>query len=183
MNKSFPKEEYREVCLRLQPSRESVREVITMTKPRKYPRLKRKAFVGLAACIVLIFSLSVGVVAATDGKIVQNITNQLVIWYENLTIDKNASTPKETIAYAEDGTEIHVVHGYGKNGEYYVTLVYHSDSGRLGLTIGEEEIDITEHLQKDGNYTREYFYEGKQYRATVTGTPKKAELTTQEIKK
>ena len=88
MNKSFPKEKYQEICRGLQPSRESVREVITMKEPKKYSRIKRKTFVGAAACVTLIFSLSVGVVAATNGDIVQNATNQLIIWYENLTIDK-----------------------------------------------------------------------------------------------
>ena len=183
MNKSFPKEKYQEICRGLQPSRESVREVITMKEPKKYSRIKRKTFVGAAACVTLIFSLSVGVVAATNGDIVQNATNQLIIWYENLTIDKEASTPKEIVTYTEDGTEIRVVHGYGENGEYYVTLVYHADSGRLGLTIGEEEFDITEELQKNGTYIREYSYDGKDYKAVVTGTPEKAELATEEIGK
>ena len=183
MNKSFPKEKYQEICRGLQPSRESVREVITMKEPKKYSRIKRKTFVGAAACVTLIFSLSVGVVAATNGDIVQNATNQLIIWYENLTIDKEASTPKETVTYTEDGTEIRVVHGYGENGEYYVTLVYHADSGRLGLTIGEEEFDITEELQRNGTYTKEYSYDGRNYKAVVTGTPEKAELATEEIGK
>lgn len=181
MNKLFPKEKYQEICRGLQPSRESVREVVTMKRPRKYSRIKRKTFVGAAACVTLIFSLSVGVVAATDGEIVQNVANQLVIWYENLTIDKEASTPKETVAYAEDGTEIHVVHEYGENGEYYVTLVYHKDSGRLGLTVGEEEFDITEELQRDATYIKEYSYGGRKYKAIVTGTPQKAELAIEEI--
>ena len=45
MNKSFPKEKYQEICRGLQPSRESVREVITMKEPKKYSRIKRKTFV------------------------------------------------------------------------------------------------------------------------------------------
>ena len=69
---------------------------------------------------------------------------------------------QETVTYTEDGTEIRVVHGYGENGEYYVTLVYDADSGRLGLTIGEEEFDITEELQRNGTYTKEYSYDGKE---------------------
>ena len=44
-----------------------------------------------------------------------------------------------------------------------MTLVYHEDSGRLGLTVGEEEFDITEELQKNGTYTKEYSYDGKNY--------------------
>ena len=76
-----------------------------------------------------------------------------------------------------------MVHGYGENGEYYVTLVYHADSGRLGLTIGEEEFDITEELQRNGTYTKEYSYDGRNYKAIVTGTPQKAELTIEEIGK
>ena len=57
MNKSFPKEKYQEICRGLQPSRESVREVITMKEPKKYSRIKRKTFVGAAACVTLIFFL------------------------------------------------------------------------------------------------------------------------------
>lgn len=89
-----------------------------MKEPKKYSRIKRKTFVGAAACVTLIFSLSVGVVAATNGDIVQNATNQLIIWYENLIIDKEESTPKETVTYTEDGTEIRVVHGCGESGAF-----------------------------------------------------------------
>ena len=78
MNKSFPKEKYQEICRGLQPSRESVREVITMKEPKKYSRIKRKTFVGAAACVTLIFSLSVGVVAATKGTLYKMLPTSLL---------------------------------------------------------------------------------------------------------
>lgn len=42
MNKSFPKEKYQEICRGLQPSRESVREVITMKEPKNIPESNGK---------------------------------------------------------------------------------------------------------------------------------------------
>ena len=102
-------------------------------------------------------------VAATNGDIVQNATNQLIIWYENLTIDKEASTPKEDSSPIQKTEQKYVWYmDMEKTENVTVTLVYHADSGRLGLTIGEEEFDITEELQRNGTYTKEYSYDGKE---------------------
>ena len=42
-----------------------------------------------------------------------------------------------------------------------VTLVYHEDSRRLGLTIGDKENDITDPLREKGVYTQDYTLKGK----------------------
>ena len=53
MNEEFPKKNYQKACGHLTPSSGAVKEVYKMTKPKKYPRLKRKAFAGAAAAVVL----------------------------------------------------------------------------------------------------------------------------------
>ena len=99
--------------------------------------------------------------------------------FKNVTVDQEASTPYETVLHAEDGTQITVVHEYGEKGEYYVTLVYHEDTKRLGLTIGDKEIDITDQLREKGVYTQDYTFEGEERRLTVTGTPEDPKLETE----
>ena len=136
------------------PSSGSLREVYAVKKPKKYPRFKRKAFAATAASVVLICSLSVGVLAASDADIRQaagEAVQQIAMVFKNVTVDQEASTPYETVLHAEDGTQITVVHEYGEKGEYYVTLVYHEDIKRLGLTIGDKEIDITDQLREKGS--------------------------------
>ena len=66
-----------------------------------------------------------------------------------------------------------------EDGEYYVTLVYHEDSRRLGLNIGDTEIDITDQLRENGIYTQDYTFEGQERRLTVTGTPEEPQLETE----
>lgn len=149
---------------------------------RLHPRLKRKAFAATAASVVLICSLSVGVLAASGTDIRQaagEAVQQIAMVFKNVTVDQEASTPYETVLHAEDGTQITVVHEYGENGEYYVTLVYHKDSQRLGLTIGDKEIDITDQLKEKGVYTQDYTFEGEERRLTVTGTPEDPKLETE----
>lgn len=153
-----------------------------MKKPRKYPRFKRKAFAATAASVVLICSLSVGVLAASDTDIRQvagEAVQQIAMVFKNVTVDQEASTPYETVLHADDGTQITVVHEYGEKGEYYVTLVYHEDIKRLGLTIGDKEIDITDQLREKGVYTQDYTFEGEERRLTVTGTPEDPQLETE----
>lgn len=182
MNEAFSKEIYQKACERLTPSSGSLREVYAVKKPKKYPRLKRKAFAATAASVVLICSLSVGVLAASDTDIRQaagEAVQQIAMVFKNVTVDQEASTPYETVLHAEDGTQITVVHEYGENGEYYVTLVYHKDSQRLGLTIGDKEIDITDQLKEKGVYTQDYTFEGEERRLTVTGTPEDPKLETE----
>ena len=182
MNEAFPKEIYQKACERLTPSSGSLREVYAVKKPKKYPRLKRKAFAATAASVVLICSLSVGVLAASGTDIRQaagEAVQQIAMVFKNVTVDQEASTPYETVLHAEDGTQITVVHEYGENGEYYVTLVYHKDSQRLGLTIGDKEIDITDQLKEKGVYTQDYTFEGEERRLTVTGTPEDPKLETE----
>ena len=164
------------------PSSGSLREVYAVKKPKKYPRFKRKAFAATAASVVLICSLSVGVLAASDTDIRQvagEAVQQIAMVFKNVTVDQEASTPYETVLHAEDGTQITVVHEYGEKGEYYVTLVYHEDTKRLGLTIGDKEIDITDQLREKGVYTQDYTFEGEERRLTVTGTPEDPKLETE----
>ena len=174
MNEAFSKEIYQKACERLTPSSGSLREVYAVKKPKKYPRLKRKAFAATAASAALICSLSTDIRQAA-GEAVQ----QIAMVFKNVTVDQEASTPYETVLHAEDGTQITVVHEYGENGEYYVTLVYHKDSQRLGLTIGDKEIDITDQLKEKGVYTQNYTFEGEERRLTVTGTPEDPKLETE----
>ena len=186
MNEEFPKKIYQKACGHLTPSSGAVKEVYEMTKPKKYPRLKRKAFAGAAASLALTCSLSVGVLAASDTDVRQlagEAAQQIAMVFKNLTVDKEASTPYETVLHAEDGTQITVVHEYGEDGEYYVTLVYHEDSGRLGLNIGDTEIDITDQLRENGIYTQDYTFEGQERRLTVTGTPEEPQLETEILVK
>ena len=162
MNEAFSKEIYQKACERLTPSSGSLREVYAVKKPKKYPRLKRKAFAATAASAALICSLSVGVLAASDTDIRQaagEAVQQIAMVFKNVTVDQEASTPYETVLHAEDGTQITAVHEYGENGEYYVTLVYHEDTKRLGLTIEDKEIDITDQLKEKGVYTQNYTFE------------------------
>ena len=104
---------------------------------------------------------------------------QIAMVFKNVTVDQEASTPYETVLHAEDGTQITAVHEYGENGEYYVTLVYHEDTKRLGLTIEDKEIDITDQLKEKGVYTQDYTFEGEERRLTVTGTPEDPKLETE----
>ena len=60
-----------------------------------------------------------------------------------------------------------------------MTLGYHKDSQRLGLTIGGKEIDITDQLKEKGVYTQDYTFEGEERRLTVTGTPEDPKLETE----
>ena len=172
MNEAFPKEIYQKACERLTPSSGSLREVYAVKKPKKYPRLKRKAFAATAASVVLICSTDIRQAA---GEAVQ----QIAMVFKNVTVDQEASTPYETVLHAEDGTQITAVHEYGENGEYYVTLVYHEDTKRLGLTIEDKEIDITDQLKEKGVYTQDYTFEGEERRLTVTGTPEDPKLETE----
>ena len=182
MNEEFPKEIYQKACEHLTPSSGSLREVYAVKKPKKYPRFKRKAFAATAASVALICSLSVGVLAASDTDIHQaagEAVRQIAMVFKNVTVDQEASTPYETVLHAEDGTQITAVHEYGENGEYYVTLVYHEDTKRLGLTIEDKEIDITDQLKEKGVYTQDYTFEGEERRLTVTGTPEDPKLETE----
>ena len=143
---------------------------------------KRKAFAATAASVVRICSLSVGVLAASDTDIRQvagEAVQQIAMVFKNVTVDQEASTPYETVLHAEDDTQIIVVHEYGEKGEYYVTLVYHEDTKRLGLTIEDKEIDITDQLREKGVYTQDYTFEGEERRLTVTGTPEDPKLETE----
>ena len=167
MNEEFPKEIYQKACERLTPSSGSLREVYAVKKPKKYPRFKRKAFAATAA--------SDTDIRQAAGEAVQ----QIAMVFKNVTVDQEASTPYETVLHAEDGTQITVVHEYGEKGEYYVTLVYHEDTKRLGLTIGDKEIDITDQLREKGVYTQDYTFEGEERRLTVTGTPEDPKLETE----
>ena len=58
-----------------------------------------------------------------------------------------------------------------------MSLVYHEDTKRLGLTIEDKEIDITDQLKEKGVYTQDYTFEGEERRLTVTGTPEDPKLT------
>lgn len=183
MRDKFPKENYKKACAQLKPSGQSVKEVIFMKKPGKHLWRRRKTFAGAAASAALICFLSVGVMAAdTDiSEVAQAVAGQISMVFKNLTVDNGASAPYETVCYAEDGTKLSFIHGYGENGEFYVQLIYHEDQKRLGLKIGEEEEDITEVLSKNGSYTQEYTWEGKRCRLTVTGKPENAKLETEVL--
>ena len=105
----------------------------------KRPWRKKKAFVTLAAVLALTLSVSIVSVAATDGKIVEEVKDKVSVWFRNLTLDEEASTQDHMVLRAEDGTYIAI-----DQDERNPKLVYHEDSKSLGLAIGGREIDITE---------------------------------------
>lgn len=180
MRENFPQEEYKKMCGRLSPSQTSLEEILSVKKTGKAPKRRYRTLTGAAACVLLVCTMSVGA-AAADGDIISDMAAQVSVWFRGITIDNEASTPYETVAYTEDGTQISVVHGSGENGKYYVTLIYHEDSKRLGVKVGENETDITDQLIADGSYTQDYTYEGKSCRLTVTGPPENASLQTEVL--
>lgn len=92
MEDRFPEEEYRRVCSALKPSFQAEQEVVNMAEPGKRPWRKKKAFVTLAAVLALTLSVSIVSVAATDGKIVEEVKDKVSLWFWNLTLDEEAST-------------------------------------------------------------------------------------------
>lgn len=177
MPDDFPKERYKKACDMLTPSTALTKEVIYMRIPKKRSHLKSRTFVAFASILVLLFSVSIVSVAATNGKIIEDI----VYFFDDLVLDAGQSTDHEKLYHTEDGTDIRVVDDYGENGEYYVTLIYMADSSELHLKIGEAEKNITEELDTNGIYTEEYTYDGQRMKVTVTGDSKNADLLTEEI--
>lgn len=171
MEDRFPEEEYRRVCSALKPSFQAEQEVVNMAEPGKRPWRKKKAFVTLAAVLALTLSVSIVSVAATDGKIVEEVKDKVSLWFRNLTLDEEASTQDHMVLRAEDGMYIAI-----DQDERNPKLVYHEDSKSLGLAIGGQEIDITEELLEDGVYTTEYTYEGKTYGVTIQGELETAQM-------
>ena len=106
MEDRFPEEEYRKVCSALKPSFQAEQEVVNMAEPGKRPWRKKKAFVTLAAVLALTLSVSIVSVAATDGKIVEEVKDKVSVWFRNLTLDEEASTQDHMVLRAEDGTYI-----------------------------------------------------------------------------
>ncbi|OUP48281.1 hypothetical protein [Lachnoclostridium sp. An181] len=173
----FPKEQYKKACDMLTPSTAFTKEAICMIKPKKRSHFKSRTFVAFASVLILLFSVSIVSVAATNGEILKGVAYFL----DELVLDTKNSTPKEKVYHTEDGTNIHVVDGYGDNGEYYVTLISMEDSGRLHLKIGEVEKDITDELNEKGIYTEEYTYNGLDMKLTVTGDSENPILSTELI--
>lgn len=167
----FPEEEYRRACSGLKPSLQAEWEAVNMASPVKRPLRKKKAFVTVAAALALALSLSIVSVAATDGKIVEEVKDKVSLWFRNLTLDEEASTKEQMVLRSEDGTYITL-----DQSEENPRLIYHEDSKSLSLMIDGKEMDITEELLENGSYTVEYTCEGKKYSVTIQGDPETAEM-------
>ena len=134
MEDRFPEEEYRRVCSALKPSFQAEQEVVNMAEPGKRPWRKKKAFVTLAAVLALTLSVSIVSVAATDGKIVEEVKDKVSLWFRNLTLVYHEDS--KSLGLAIGGQEIDITEELLEDGVY--TTEYTYEGKTYGVTIQGE---------------------------------------------
>lgn len=166
-------ENYKTACGTLWPDTKKVEALIKSKGSKKRMRHKKTA-VLIAACTGIFACSIVGTAAAEHF--------QIRIFADGKIIQSAAEMEKK-----EDGYMIHVKEGKKTEREMSIAeelgvyVITHADHDKVGLVLGENEIDITDDLQETGEYKEMWENEGKTYLVEVTdGSPEPTVTVTEQ---
>ena len=154
----FNRKLYHKTMEELRAPQDKIEEIIAMTEQtntRKHRRSIRTVAVAAAA----IAMLSIGVSAA-------NLEGMQEFFYHISTVVK-VDAFRTNIA-TEEGDQVAVLD--------LNQIAVEKREGRVLLIAGEEEMDITQALERDGRYEYQKVSEDTQVTAVVTGTPEEYSL-------
>lgn len=166
-------ENYKTACGTLWPDQKKV-EALMQRKVRGKRIRHTKAAVLLAACVGIFACSIVGTAAAkhfqvrffADGKAIQ----------AEAEIEKNKEAYRIHIQ-EENKTEREMTLAE----QLGVYVVVHADMDTVGLVLGDQEMDITDEMQKSGEYETMWEKDGKSYFVKVTdGKPEPTVTVTEQ---
>lgn len=153
----FDRKLYHEVCEQLHASQETIEETIDMMHGAK-KRVRRPVRILVAAAALTTMVVGVG---AANPEAVQSI-------FYNITATIKVGDYRQEMT-TSTGEQITVFDVPQVNVE--------NRNGRAILVVDGEETDITDALEKDGRYTRDWGDEGTELTLEVTGSAEEWQAT------
>ncbi len=151
---------YREACGELRAPQEKIEEIIAMTENHKSRKNRRPVRAVLAAAAA-VAAMAIGVSAA-NPEVLEGITMQITSVLQVGRLRQDMTTAEGETVTTLEMPEARV----------------EDRDGRAVLLVMGEEIDITDALEREGQYTYTYTDEGTELTVLVEGTLEDWTMTT-----
>ena len=156
----FDPRSYRELCGELRAPAEKIEEIIAMTKDASYKKNRRPVRAALVAAAAVAM-MAIGVSAA-NPEVLEGITMHIATVFQVGQLRQDMTTTDGGTVTALEMPEARV----------------EDRDGRAVLLVMGEEIDITDALEGEGQYTYTYADEGTELTILVEGTLEDWTMTT-----